>query len=163
MSWKDNDELFFKELKEGYEWQKLAANYFKENGLDVQMPSLTIRNSFDDAIDYLDSKDLIVNGHIIEVKSRREKFTSAKDFPYSTIFVDTVSGYNSKITKPLAYVMISRKTGSMLCLPSYSKPEYWTEETRFDRVRNINETFFMAPKSKLKPLSVLVDQIKQNS
>jgi hypothetical protein len=163
MSWKDNDTLFFKELREGYEWQKIAGIYFHENGLEVQMPKLTFRGSFEKAGDYIDSKDLLVNGHYIEIKSRRESFTSAKDFPYSTIFVDTVAGYDAKINKPLAYVMISRETKAMLCLPSYNKPDYWTQETRFDRVRKINETFYMAPKNKLQPLDNLVEQIKRNS
>jgi hypothetical protein len=163
VNWKDNDALFFKELREGYEWQKLVASYFKENGLDVQMPELTVRDSFEKAGEYIDTKDLIVNGHVIEVKSRRETFTTPKSFPYGTIFVDTVMGYDSKVTKPLAYVMVSRETKAMLCLPSYNKPDYWTQETRFDRVRKINETFYMAPKTKLRSLDELVKQIKENS
>jgi hypothetical protein len=163
MSWKDNDALFFKELREGYEWQKLVATYFQVSGLDVQMPELTFRVSFEEAGEYIDTKDLIVNGHIIEVKSRREHFTSAKDFPYHTAFVDTVAGYDAKITKPLAYVMISRETKAMLCLPSFNKPDYWTIENRFDRVRKINENFYMAPKNKLRNLENLVQQIKNRS
>jgi len=163
VNWRDNDALFFKELREGYEWQKLVAAYFEKSGLNVQMPELTIRDSFEKAGEYIDTKDLLVNGYVIEVKSRREGFTTAKSFPYDTIFVDTVLGYDSKVTKPLAYVMVSRETKAMLCLPSYSKPDYWTQETRFDRVRKINETFYMAPKNKLRSLDALVEQIKINS
>lgn len=163
MNWKDNDKLFFKELKEGYEWQKLAATFFEDRGLTVQMPELSIRDSFEEAGEYLDTKDLLVNGHIIEVKSRREKFTSAEDFPYSTIFVDTVAGYDSKVTKPLAYVMISRETKTMLCLPSWKRPKYWTQEKRFDRIRKIYETFYMCPKNRLQSLEDLVIYIKSNN
>lgn len=162
MNWKSNDALFFKELREGYEWQKLVATHFEKNGFTVKMPELTIRDSFEKASEYIDTKDLIVDGHIIEVKSRREHFTSSKDFPYRTIFVDTVLGYDSKITKPLAYIMVSRETKAMLCLPSYNKPDYWTQETRFDRVRKINETFYMAPKNKLRSLDELMRQMKRN-
>jgi hypothetical protein len=158
-TWSENDDLFFSQLKEGFEWQKLPKLFFELHGLQVEMPELTIRKSIKDAADYICTKDLIVNGHIIETKSRNEAFTYPLSFPYRTLFVDTVSGFDGKKTKPLAYVFISRPTGSMICLMS-STSHLWQKEQKFDRIRNINDTFYLADKKLCTELNDLVDVLK---
>lgn len=159
--WKDNDELFIKELKAGHQWQNLPALFFKLHGLEVEIPELTIRTSIKEAGKWKDAPDLIVNGHIIEVKSRNEIFTSPDSFPYETAFVDTVSGYDSKKVKPLAYVFISRPTGAMLVLKTNSAKGL-TVESKFDHVRKIQENFYVCKRKHLQNINLLVSFIKSN-
>jgi hypothetical protein len=157
--WQNNDELFFKELKQGYYWQHLPLTFFELHGLEVQMPELKFRASIKEAEKWKNSSDLIVNGFIIEVKSRNESFTSPESFPYETILVDTVSGYDAKDVKPLAYIMISRPTGAMLTLRSTSS-KGWQKESKFDNIRKITDDFYLCKKKRLQTLDVLVSYIK---
>ncbi len=158
-SWSKNDDLFLSELKSGFDWQSLPALFFKLHGLSVEMPDLRVRDSIRDAHNWLNETDLIVNGHFIEVKSRNESFITSRSFPYSTIFVDTVSGYDAKEKKPTAYIMISRPTGSMLCLRA-NNSNGWTTERKHDRVRKIWDDFYVAPRENLQTLDALVKFIK---
>jgi hypothetical protein len=158
-NWSDNDDLFFSQLKEGFEWQKLPKLFFELHGLKVEMPELTIRDSIKDAGAYMSSKDLIVNGHTIETKSRNEAFTYTLSFPYKTLFVDTVSGFDGKKVKPLAYVFISRPTGCMICLMS-STSNLWSKESKFDRTRKITDTFYLADRKLCTGLDELIEVLK---
>lgn len=159
--WKNNDELFFSELKQGHQWQQLPALFFKLHGFQVEMPELTIRSSIKEAGRWKDTPDLIVNGHIIEVKSRNEIFTSGDSFPYETAFIDTVSGYDAKVIKPLAYVFVSRPTGAMLVLKTNSS-KGWAVESKFDHIRKIQENFYLCKRKHLQNINVLVSFIKNN-
>lgn len=158
-TWSKNDDLFFKELKHGFDWQSLPALFFRLHGLDVEMPRLRVRSSIKEAQNWLNETDLIVNGNHIEIKSRNESFTTPGSFPYSTIFIDTVSGYDAKEKKPTAYIMVSRPTGCMLCIRA-DNPKGWTIERKFDRVRKIWEDFYLAPRNKLQTMDALVSFIR---
>lgn len=158
-SWKNNDQLFMKELREGYQWQNLPAVFFRLQGLEVEIPELKIRSSIKEAYKWSDTPDLIVNGSIIEVKSRNETFTSGSSFPYETVFIDTVSGYDAKKIKPLAYVMISRPTGAMVVLKTLSS-KGWNIESKFDHTRKIRENFYVCRRRHLQSPDVLVSYLK---
>lgn len=157
-NWSENDDLFFSQLKEGFEWQKLPKLFFELHGFSVEMPELTIRDSIKDSGSYISTKDLVVNGHIIETKSRNESFTYPLSFPYRTVFVDTVSGFDGKKVKPLAYIFISRPTGSMICLMS-STSKLWNIEKKFDRTRHITDEFYTADKKLCVSLDELIEVI----
>jgi hypothetical protein len=160
--WSENDDLFFSQLKEGFEWQKLAKLFFELQGLRVEMPELTIRDSIENAVAYISSKDLIVNGETIETKSRNESFTYPLSFPYKTLLVDTVSGFDGKKTKPLAYVFISRPTGSMICLMSETSNQ-WQKEKKFDRIRKITDEFYVADRKLCTCLDELVEVLRHQT
>lgn len=163
MKWSENDELFIKELNEGFAWQYLPMLFFKLQGLDVQMPELEIRDgSIKNASPYFNSKDLFVNGQRVEVKSRKEKFTSPSTFPYETAMVDTVKKFTGRKDKPVAYVMISRDTGSMLWVDA-TRYDDWEIIERFDNTRKFRERFFVVPKNKLMPLNFLVNALRRVS
>jgi hypothetical protein len=161
--WSENNELFIKELEEGFAWQALPMLFFKLNGFEVQMPELEIReDSIKNADRFFNSKDLFVNGMRIEIKSRKEKFTSPESFPYETAMVDTVKKFTGRKDKPVAYVMISRHTGSMLWVDA-TRHEDWEIIERFDNTRKFREKFFVVSKNKLMTLNTLVTAIKRAS
>lgn len=140
----------------------MPALFFRLQGFQVEIPELKIRSSIKEANKWINSSDLIVNGAVIEVKSRNESFTSKLDYPYETVFVDTVSGYDAKETKPLAYIIISRPTGVMLCLKTLSA-KGWKIESKFDRVRKIRENFYVCEPKRLQTLNFLTSFLKKQT
>jgi hypothetical protein len=163
MKWSENDELFIKELSEGFAWQALPMLFFKLHGFEVQMPELEVREeSIKNASRFFNSKDLFVNGMRIEIKSRKEKFTSPGSFPYDTAMVDTVKKFTGRKDKPVAYVMISRDTGAMLWVDA-TRHEDWEIIERFDNTRKFRERFFVVSKNKLMPMNTLVQALKRAS
>jgi len=159
--WFSNDALFFDQLKKGYAWQHLPAVFFRCSGLAVEIPNLTVRQDVSEASRWTKSDtDLIVDGHVIEIKSRGERFTCAADFPYDEPFVDTVAGYDAKKPPPVAYVFVSQITGAMLAINSQTKT-FFRIVAKHDRVRNIDENFYVCQRSALRTMDQLVRYIKQ--
>lgn len=159
VAWSANTDLFLKELRAGYDWQILPLFFFRLHGLPAEMPALTIRKDIAEADRWKDSQDITIGTNAIEVKSRNEEFTSSDSFPYPTAIVDTVSGYDAKQQKPLAYVFVSRPTGAMLCVRGTSSYR-WTKTKKRDKVRNISDEFYVCPKSELRSMSALIRTLK---
>ena len=158
--WFKNDDLFFAQLKAGYDWQFLPAIFFRCCGLRVEIPKLTVRENVADAPAWTDSDtDLIVNGRVIEVKSRGEHFTHPKDFPYDEPFVDTVAGSDAKNPKPFAYVFVSQITGGMVCVAT-STSKRFRILAKHDHVRNIDERFYVCDRTMLRTMDRLVYFLK---
>jgi hypothetical protein len=93
----------------------------------------------------------------LESKSQSQNFTSdPKEFSRPSIFVDTLSGWYAKETKPLATVLISQVSKEILVVPTSTEP-YWYSYTGYDRYRKIEETWLCCPKEHIRPFSDLVD------
>lgn len=158
--WHKNDELFKKELTEGFAWQRLPALYFELHGFKTHIPEFDWRESIADSVRYKDSYDVLVEGRFkIEVKSRNYNFTSPDDFPFDSIFVENVSGYEQRDNPPFAYVNISKPTGAMLFVGG-NKNSTWKIESAFDRTRKIKDEWYTAPRSKLRTMDNLIKAIK---
>jgi hypothetical protein len=163
MKWRDNDELFLNELHKGYAWQAFVASFFACSGLSVHLPSLTVRENVSEVEAWTRGDfDLRVNGMIVEVKSRGESFTSPADFPYDEPFVDTVSGYEAKGTKPVAYVFVSQITGCMVATATNNVARF-TVVKRHDRIRDIDENFYVCPRSALRTMDKLVGYLRRKA
>lgn len=161
--WRDNDALFLRELHNGYAWQSFVAAFFACNGLSVHLPDLTVRENIRQADAWTRSDlDLRVNGMIVEVKSRGERFTSPDDFPYDKPFVDTVVGYDAKDPKPVAYVFVSQITGCMVSLATH-RSTHFTVAKKHDRVRDIDERFYVCSKSALRTMDKLVEYLRKEA
>ena len=147
LNWFQNDELFFRECREGHKWQTYVGEYLKAQGLPVVIAEQTFRGNpnvseYTDEeakrwaaarqksemarTEYTNAPDLLVCSKVVEVKSRDLKFTKPDDFPFSQIFVDTVDGYERKERKPALYVCVSQITGAMICALG-KKADHWTK------------------------------------
>jgi hypothetical protein len=158
--WSQNDTLFIKELKDGFAWQSLPVLFLQLSGLDVEMPELKIREGgISKAAPFFDSKDLIVNKKRIEIKSRKEKFTSPETFPYSTAIVDTVKKFEGREEKPFAYIMVSRFTGSMLWVDCQTWKD-WSVIEKFDHTRKYRDKFYVIEREKMRSMDELVKGLK---
>jgi len=134
--WMDNPELFCRELLKGYLWQLFVAERFRLCGYDVKSPPMSYQGK-DKKEEYADSKDLTVNGHVIEIKSRNYEFTSHLDFPYPTILIDTKAGFEAKKTKPVMFVNVCQLNGAMCALDVKKTFPQWTARRVWDRVRKV--------------------------
>lgn len=160
MKWSENDALFKQELEEGYRWQLRVADYLKQQGLDVEVPALTFRKHISQAGQYSDLADIECRGKVIEVKSRKLRFTNPLNFPYDTILVDTVNGWESKDRKPDAYICISTITGGMIALPGISHAK-WVKVPRFDHTRRIRDMFYECHRREWRTIIAFVDALKR--
>lgn len=147
--WHKNDALFKRELRDGLKWQGYVAEEMEKKGWTTDVPVLEFRKSIRDMPKYKDVADVIARkGDIeilVEVKSRRIDFTCPEDYRWPTVFIDTKAGYDAKDIKPDLYVVVSRSTGAMICLPAES-PKCWEVTTTFDRVRRIPVTNYVTDK-----------------
>jgi hypothetical protein len=182
LNWFENDELFFKECRQGQKWQEYVGRYLEKQGVEVDIAELSFRDnpnvadySDDEAgrwavarkkmetarKEYVNTKDItILPDRVVEVKSRNLRFTSPKDFPFETVIIDTVSGYNQKDPKPRLYVSVSRETGAMIATNGWASKN-WRKERKFDRVRKIWEINYECPIEYWKPIDYYLPSIKK--
>lgn len=158
--WSDNDELFFGQLVKGHMYEYIPAVYFACAGLTVRVGGLSVRGDIAWAWAWSDQTDMLVQGVPVEVKSRSVRFTSPTDYPYPSAFIDTVSGYDAKPVKPVAYVLVSQVTGAMLCTPSDRVYSHWGVELARDSVRGIRDRFYTCPRGYLRTMDKLVGFIR---
>lgn len=163
-TWIENDALFKQELETGNRWANHVANVLNDNGVPCYATKMVFRDSISEIEDFSKfDKDVVLtnpSGHV-EVKSRNLSFGSTFDsYPYETAFVDTLDGWNKKEEKPLAVLLVSQKTSEILVIPTTSETS-WGQETKYDRVRNIWETWITVHKTHLRPLSDFITHLRQ--
>ena len=182
LRWFQNDDLFFKECREGQKWQEYVGAYLKECGINIDVSELSFRENPNvseysdnesgrwamarkkmDAArkDYVNSKDIIVlPNRVVEVKSRNLKFTNPEDFPFATVIIDTVLGYEQKDPKPRLYVSVSKVTGQIIATNGWASKK-WLKKKRFDRKREIWETNYECPIQYWKHIDYYIPLMKE--
>lgn len=146
----------------GY-WSNQIAERLNDMGVACYAPPVQIaRTQAEREHMTKNEKDIVFSwtDRPLEVKSSSRVFTDRIiDYPYDSLFVDTVSGYDSKLLPPLAYVIVSQATTDAVVISPHSHGE-WSKVERYDRYRKIHEHFYSAPKHCLVPFTVLVDYLK---
>lgn len=147
---------------EGHSYNKLVAKYLQKNGIKCHVPDLQIAKTYEERNQLtLTEKDVVldVTGGVLEVKSVRRSFPwELENFNYKDIIVDTVDSYESKVQKPLAYVLYSRPTGAMIAIGPSSKPR-WRKATFYDKYQKITDDFYLVDKADIRPMSELIDYL----
>ena len=144
---------------EGGKWAKQVAKRLNDEGVRCEATKVMIAKNNEER-DHMTKfeKDIIFDwsDKCLEVKSSTRDFTDdIAQYPFSSLFVDTVSGFDAKVEKPIAYVFISQKSGGMICISPKSY-EHWVKINAFDNKRKIMEWFYSAPKETLLTIDVLV-------
>lgn len=150
-------------MSEGHKYNKVVSMRLKDEGIDSLVPDLEFAQTREEIKDFTaNEKDIIVGDHVLEVKSRNLYFTDdPSTFPYDDLIIDTVSGFEGKANKPLAYVMVSQRTGGMFVVPSYTSKD-WRVEVKYDRDRKHEDKFYLASKANGRPFATLVKHLKDN-
>lgn len=155
------DAAFLAELSEGQAWERWVIEYLRLSGLPVVAPPQSVRERREDAPAYRDSVDCRVGPYRLEIKSRRQWFTSPADLPYREFLVDTVAKWDSRDPTPLAMIVVSRETGAMVCVTRASQSR-WTVLTRADPTRGLEaERFYAADARDWRPVGDLVRWLRQ--
>lgn len=157
--WSQNDDLFFQKLEDGQEYAEYIASCLRNAGLPAVAAGVTRRRSIEEAKNFSNTKDVLACGKILEAKSRRRKFTSPRNYPFTTIFVDTVSGWRAKLEKPFAYVFVSQITRAILWLPGTDDSD-WQIRRAYDRERGIEDDFYEAPREWCRSFEDLVGALR---
>ena len=149
-------------FRQGGHWSKYVADILQSKGVRCSAPEIKIATTTAER-EYMTrhEQDIIFdwNDEALEVKSSSRDFTSdCFNYPYQSLFVDTVSSFESKIVKPLAYVFVSQKVKGLVCLSPKAK-NHWRKVEAFDKQRQINELFYSASKDLLIPFDDLVDHL----
>lgn len=152
-----NEEAFQKRLKEGRRFEAKVAKFLRKNGIKCSCPTVR-KDHTKREIDIL-----LEDGRVIEVKSRKStcKFTSIDDWPFPDVFVDTEQGWERKEIKPVAYIIISQDTGSMLWIDGSTRDQWITKKV-FDRYLGYDSYTLCSPKELLRRIDELVDFLSQN-
>lgn len=152
MQWNRNDALFEAELRKGYKWQLHVASQLEALGYSAISGAYVMRANIADARLFADTADITIGDHVVEVKSRNLSFTGPDDYPYDTVFIETVSSYDSRARKPALYACVSQLTGATIGLDAAKTRDSWTICKKWDSVRKIHVTNYVAPASLWQPL-----------
>lgn len=161
--WFENDDLFFHELQEGHRYARLVAARIEAEGIRAVVTPMRVRGHVADRHDFADESDLTVGTVrpcIIDVKSRDLDFTGPRDYPYPTALVDTVKGWEQKLHKPLAIVLVSQRTEGIAVI-RVSGESRWLRQRRFDHKRRIEDVFFEVAKRELATFEEFVEWLRQ--
>jgi hypothetical protein len=155
---------YHKAMREGHGYNLYVADLLQHFGVpQVDVPDFSIATTHDEIRDKtLNEKDVIVGDLVLEVKSSSRSFTNADDFPFNPVIIDTVSGFDSKIIKPFAYVMISQITQGIFVIPTSTKYD-WTIEKYYDGYRKIEECFYLVKKRHCRPFIEMVDVLLERA
>ena len=146
-------------FKEGGRYAEIVAARLKESGVDCYAPPIQIATNQEER-EFMTKYETDIEFYWmergLEVKSSSRIFTDAVDeYPYETLFVDTVSGFDAKVVKPVAYIFVSQKTGGMVCLSPKTKSS-WNKVDAHDSKRNIDDCFYSVSKLMLQSFDSLV-------
>lgn len=161
-----SDDIFFRELEVGRAHEVIVGEALRKHKIKCTFDTKVEYDSdFEERQKkYAGSPDIVLaNGDVIEVKSRNLVFDDDPDsFPYPTVFVETVSSWKGHDPTPIAVVNISQITGEMLVIMGHDEPN-WTVEKKFDRVRGIWDTWYMAEREHIETFEYLIGYIKGNA
>lgn len=153
---------YHKAMTEGHSYNEVVAERLRSEGIGCEVPELELVSTKEEIQRMTENeKDIILdNGLVLEVKSRNIGFS---ENPYlywqKDIYVDTVSGYEAKKTKPYAYVMVSQKSGNMIVVHSNTK-DRWFKKTVTDPYRKITDVFYKVEKQYITTWASLVEDLK---
>lgn len=145
-------------MRDGHGYNLYIADLLANFGVPrVDVPAFSIATTHDEIKEKTkNEKDVIVDDLVLEVKSSSRAFHDIDDFPHNPLIVDTVYGFDSKIIKPFAYLIISQITHNIFVIPVATKYD-WTIQTYYDRYRDIEDQFYMVSKRHCRPFIELVD------
>ena len=146
----------------GIKIQRTVAVYLNAVGIPCHVPS----NQYDpdNPNPYAAYElDIVLEAipYNLEIKARTLSFTNdPASFPYDTVIVDTVKGYEIKEAKPLAYVLYSEPTGCLLAVAPSTRP-YWVKENLYASNVGFVDQFYLCPREYLRPMSSLIERIHE--
>jgi hypothetical protein len=157
--WLKNDKLFFEQLEIGHSWANYVAQKICERDISCYATQMEKRKNANDRFRFRSEKDILFNNMpgYLDVKANSYNFgDDPQTFPYKSPFVDTAHGWSKKPEKPLAVLLVSQQTGSIIVIP-VSTEKMWVPIKKFDRIRKIEDTFLTIDKSLIKTFDEFIE------
>lgn len=148
---------FLEQLAIGDEWADHVAKHITMAGKYAHATPTQIARTPEQiaAFTALEKDILLDKDRTLEVKSRSFYFTSIDDYPYPTVFVDTVEGWEAKQVKAVAVAVVSQKSGAIVVVP-VSTEASWSEKRVFDSKRDFEVNVLECPKGALRSFEEFV-------
>ena len=132
------DETFTKELEDSHRFVLMAAEWLKEIGYKVlRVPEPVLRPDVKDRFDFADCGDILMDVHnktwVVEVKRRKYSYTSKEDYPFESVWIDSVYKIKRGWTCPLFGYVIYNIDGSVGIYVSGISNSLWKIERHLDR------------------------------
>lgn len=142
--------LFKSEARKAQPYAQLVAARLRGAGIGCTADPLTIRPTVGHIADYAGQQDIELDaGGYLEVKSKRVTFTDDPDtFPYETVLLKSVNGWDGFTVKPLTIVLVSRHTHKMLAVTTDTEPAWYVTD-QFDRARGITWSAYSCHRAQL--------------
>ena len=150
-------EEFLARLRKGYELQVEVATRFLLEGYIVKVHPYQEHRS--------DDYDVMVKPtdgskwREVEVKGNGKFFTCVDDFPYESVFVETVKRREKRERPPEYYVITSYKTGESICIHK-STEEHWASIRTKDTQKNLYDNFLVCPKEYVVSWDTMIGHLK---
>lgn len=148
---------FLEQLKIGDEWAEYVAARIRHAGKHAEATPTQVAQSAEEVQEFTENeKDILLDqGRTLEVKSRSVSFTGIHDYPYETVFVDTVEGWLQKRSDPVAVAVVSQVTGGVVMIPCKTEG-LWGRRTVFDGKRGFEITVFECGRGLLRSFEEFV-------
>jgi len=151
----------------GHGYNQKMAKRLQDRGVDCYPPSLRFADDTPEArFEFTQNeKDIVLNNPsgLIEVKSSSTYWEdgdpSSIRSNFSSVFVDTVSSYEEKLIKPIAYILVSQHTDGVLVVPVTTKPLWQVKKNLYDKKQGIFDDFYLVEFQHLKTFDELVSHI----
>lgn len=135
-------ENFLKRKELGDKIEAYATQRLVDAGIDAYQPKMEDGLA---TIEYTKHQiDIIANERILEVKGRNVNFESVETFPYPTIFVEGVNGFEQKVKRPDFYINVSHKTGAIIALDVAATYDKWIKQRTRDNDRNFSFNMYIS-------------------
>jgi hypothetical protein len=153
---------YVKAFTEGHSYNKIVAQYLIDRKIPCSVPELQIAKTAEERRKLtLEEQDIVLDlvPHVLEVKNVSINFSwEPSEFPFPTTIVDTVSSYEDKKQKPIAYILRSKPTGAMLAVGPSSKIR-WSKKSLYDKKQQLTDNFYIVKKSDLRSMDELVSYL----
>lgn len=153
---------YVKAFTEGHSYNKIVAKYLSDRGIPCTVPELQIAKTAEERRRLtLEEQDIVLSlvDHVLEVKNVSINFSwDPSEFPFPTTIVDTVSSYEDKKQKPVAYILRSKPTGAMLAVGPSSKSR-WAKKNLYDKKQQLTDNFYIVQKKDLRSMDELVNYL----
>ena len=126
-----------------------VARFLSDSGYDVEVPVTKVIANGQRREDFTDNGDLFIKKPI-EVKRRvNMNFRSLEEYPFDTVFVDTLHHWTEMKNKPLGYFILNKEATGAITIHGSTR-DSWIVETKFQAARGRERTMLLCPKNLCK-------------
>ena len=143
-----------------YATQRLMAQIKK--GASVVIPAIEVRPKYEDRKEFTDSADLYYLAPI-EVKQRDIEFTDENDYPYPTVYIDTLKAYARKKTATYAYVIWNKQLTHAIWINVTATWEHWQKRRYHNEQRHHPVDIYEIPVKHVKFICLKTSSLSANS